>query len=62
MNRLGTKDPLIEILAIKLYEHDCKSGRFPAQESYLNWYNLCDEDRDIYRKEATPDNYTDTLT
>lgn len=44
-------DPLIELLAIKLYEHDAQSGSFPPKttESYTNWMKLDDDDRQIYR-------------
>lgn len=41
-------DPLIELLAIKLYEHDNSRTRVPV----YNWCSLCNEDREIYRKIA----------
>jgi hypothetical protein len=43
-------DPTIELLAIKLYEHDCQSGRYPATMN--SWANICPEDRQIYRDMA----------
>ena len=55
------KDPLIELLAIKLYEHD--QGEWPLRESALAypWMQLPDERRQLYRDMASgradvPDN------
>jgi hypothetical protein len=41
------KDPLIELLAIKLYEHDHASGCWPERNT--TWMKLDDEDRELYR-------------
>lgn len=48
------KDPLIELLAIKLHEHDTFSKRYPPdpKESKESWMALCSEDRDAYRELA----------
>jgi hypothetical protein len=48
-------DPLIELLAIKLYEHDHQDGMYPSVDGHrMNaWMKLCDEDRQIYRDMAT---------
>lgn len=48
------REPLIELLAIKLYEHDHQNGRFPSTggTGQTNWMKLNDEDRDIYRQIA----------
>jgi len=45
-------DPLIEILAIKLYEHDHASKVFPPAYGMSNWFNINEEDRQIYRNIA----------
>lgn len=46
------KDPLIELLAIKLYESDnyYALANYDAQSS---WLILCEEDRQIYRDIAS---------
>lgn len=56
------KDPLVELLAIKLYEHDDKSGAWPplratAAESTRrfvqpNWIYLSERFREKYRDMA----------
>jgi hypothetical protein len=47
--------PLIELLAIKLYEHDHDSGYYPPPEgsAMTSWFKLCEEDRQIYRDFAS---------
>jgi hypothetical protein len=47
------KDPLIELLAIKLYEHD--QGEWPLRESSFTypWMKLADERRQLYRDMAS---------
>ena len=47
-------DPLIELLAIKLYEHDANDGRWPpkAGSSSQSWMATCEEDREAYRRLA----------
>lgn len=40
-------DPLIELLAIKLYEHDCQDT-FPPK-SLTGWLAMPEEDRELYR-------------
>lgn len=42
------KDPLIELLAIKLYEHDQKV----VPEVKMSWLWLAEDDRECYRKMA----------
>ena len=51
-------DPLIEILAIKLYEHDDQSGLWPPKQgwSLTSWMSLDDEDREIFRRIARGEN------
>lgn len=56
-------DPIIELLAIKLYEHDHQDGRWPpiGGSRLDNWMKTCEEDRKIYRdmargKDPIPDN------
>ena len=53
------KDPLIELLAIKLHEHDCTKGvletyHYPKKEGWRDdcWAALHEEDREAYRKIA----------
>jgi hypothetical protein len=48
-------DPLKELLAIKMYEHDAQNGKFPMRESdgYSSWRKLNEEDRQIYREIAS---------
>ena len=43
--------PLIELLAIALYEHDHPSGDFPR--TMPNWMCLPEEDRQMYRDIAS---------
>jgi hypothetical protein len=48
-------DPIIELLAIKLYEHDTfsyapKGKTWPSDRPC--WRLVCDEDRDVYRDMA----------
>lgn len=51
------KNPIIELLAIKLYEHDAQNGIFLGRnhESMTNWFKLADEDRELYREIARGD-------
>lgn len=43
-------DPLVELLAIKLYEHDSTDGHFRARGTTMtNWSSLADADREVYR-------------
>lgn len=44
-------DPLIELLAIKLYEHDTLNGRNPPNLS-TGWMTMANEDRELYRQMA----------
>lgn len=46
-------DPLIEILAIKLYEHD-HGAKWPVPQAYggVTWMKLDEEDRELYRRMA----------
>jgi hypothetical protein len=44
------KDPLIELLAIKLYEHDFQ-GNFPPV-NVMSWIYLADEEKETYRNQA----------
>ena len=44
-------EPLIELLAIKLYEHDYIGGR-PPKTPNLGWLALCNEDRETFRQMA----------
>ena len=43
---MRVKDPVIELLAIKLYEHD--HDRFPPVSVYP-WSLASEEDRNVYR-------------
>lgn len=48
-------DPLIELLAIKLYEHDTfshapKGATWPSDRPC--WSGVCEEDRNLYRAMA----------
>jgi hypothetical protein len=43
------KDPLIELLAIKLYEHD-HQGLWPQRIN--SWMAIAEEDREAYREMA----------
>ena len=46
-------DPIIELLAIKLYEHDTVGGRKAAQPGDRNvWAEVDEEDRESYRAMA----------
>ena len=46
-------DPIIELLAIKLYEHDTVGGRMAAQPGDRNvWAEVDEEDRESYRAMA----------
>ena len=46
-------DPLIELLAIKLYEHDTMGESFVARvEQRYCWARLDEEDRESYRAMA----------
>ncbi len=46
------KDPLIELLAIKLFEHDADyKGNDPISLS-TGWMTMCSEDREAYRNMA----------
>lgn len=49
-------DPLIEILAIKLFEHD-HEGKWPVrpERGGPSWLALPEEDRDIFRAMARGD-------
>ena len=42
---------LIEILAIKLYEHDLINGARPKLPN-MGWQNISNEDRELFRKQA----------
>lgn len=45
-------DPIIELLAIKLYEHD----RLPAQyQPVYDWMRMSEDDREVYRRFARGD-------
>lgn len=48
------KDPLTELLAIKLYEHDAQDGRWPLRpgNSLPNWMSLGEEERELFRQLA----------
>ena len=48
-------DPLTELLAIKLYEHDAGTGKWPLQPGFVvaNWMHLPDEIRQLYRDVAS---------
>lgn len=48
---LKIEHPLIELLAIKLYEHDFQ-GKWPPPGTQPSWIYLPDEDRESYRKMA----------
>ena len=43
------KDPLIELLAIKLYEHNSKDGSWPPRSPLTSWMYLEEDDRQIFR-------------
>lgn len=45
---------LVELLAIKLYEHDSQTHKFPipAGESLPNWAQLHIADKELYRSKA----------
>lgn len=45
---MNDRDILIEILAIKLYEHDAGARTWPHSGATA-WNFLGDEDRDLYR-------------
>jgi hypothetical protein len=47
-------DPLVELLAIKLYEHDTLGNgdaRWPSPPGFSRdcWAATCEEDREVYR-------------
>jgi hypothetical protein len=44
-------DPLIELLAIKLFEHDVDDAENPGAVN-AGWMMLANEDRESYRKMA----------
>jgi len=44
-------DPLIELLAIKLFEHDMVGSRSPKTPN-MGWMTMPNEDREIFRKMA----------
>jgi hypothetical protein len=44
-------DPLIELLAIKLFEHDVDSSENPGTVN-TGWMMMANEDRESYRKMA----------
>lgn len=48
-------EPIIELLAIKLYEHDHQDGQWPPKDGYriTNWAKINDEDRQLYRDMAS---------
>ena len=46
------KDPIIELLAMKLYEHDNYYGMTP-HDTKSSWLVICEEDRQIYRDMAS---------
>lgn len=50
------KDPLIELLAIKLYEHD-HQGKWPVPPTTgaSSWLALAEQDREAYRQIARGD-------
>ncbi len=47
-------DPIIELLAIALYEHDHQDHRWPPKEGsrLTSWMRLDEEDRESYREMA----------
>ena len=45
-------EPLIELLAIKLFEHDNESDGKPPAVLRAGWAALCEEDRESYRAVA----------
>lgn len=48
---IKVRDPLIELLAIKLYEHDhTRYPMYPMNEP--SWTHLAEEDRESYRRMA----------
>lgn len=50
---MRVKDPLIELLAIKLYEHDSRLGlKFWFDKDEPTWAGLPEEDRESYRRIA----------
>lgn len=44
-------NPLIELLAIKLYEHDTENRKDP-KVLRTGWMTMSNEDRELYRKLA----------
>lgn len=46
-------NPIIELLAIKLYEHDSTTGIWPPKGNYTCWAKLCDSDKELYRLMAS---------
>lgn len=46
------KDPLTELLAIKLYEHDHRVWPMPAGNTQPAWLKLDNNMRDFYRQVA----------
>jgi hypothetical protein len=60
VDSLKIADPLIELLAIKLYEHDHGSWP-PSHNTSIGWMKCFEEDRETYREiargnEELPDN------
>lgn len=51
---MKVKDPIIELLAIKLYEHDSTLGRWPIPpgNSMPNWSHVPEEERELFRQIA----------
>jgi hypothetical protein len=47
-------NPIVELLAIKLYEHD-HQGNWPPPPGQTSWMASCEEDREIYRAIARGD-------
>lgn len=45
---------LVELLAIKLFEHD-HNGKWPVPYCVTSWMSLPEEDREIYRELARGD-------
>lgn len=44
-------NPLIELLAIKLFEHDTINGKNPKTLN-MGWMTMCNEDRETFREIA----------
>ena len=44
------ESPIIELLAIKLYEHDFRE--WPVKHGPPSWMRLPEDDREVYRKIA----------